>query len=85
VYDSQANVINVTTDYYLNKDTIIQLQNRIKELEEQINFKERDTLAVNNIVNFGFAATDGVWEYRNKLISGQRQLYKIKLDGSESI
>lgn len=31
-YYSVANVINVTTDYYSNKDTITQLQNQIKEL-----------------------------------------------------
>jgi hypothetical protein len=46
---------------------------------------QRDMLASNNIQNFGFVATDGIWEYRNKLEGGQYKLYKIKLDGSQSV
>ncbi|WP_411682244.1 hypothetical protein [Clostridium thailandense] len=37
VYDSQANTIRVTTDYYSNKDIIKQQQIQIKALQERIN------------------------------------------------
>jgi hypothetical protein len=46
---------------------------------------QRDVVASNNIQNFGFVATDGIWEYRSKLEGGQYKLYKMKLDGSQSV
>ncbi|MCJ7690167.1 MAG: leucine-rich repeat domain-containing protein, partial [Clostridiaceae bacterium] len=36
VYDSQANVINVTTDYYTNKQIIEEQQAKISELQSEI-------------------------------------------------
>lgn len=87
-------VVNDNTKVYMSK--ILSTTSVIKMLggdgvvpssaaADILSYWGKDTLAANNIANFGSVATDGVWEYRGKKINGQYQLYKIKLDGTQSI
>lgn len=90
-YDSVSNVINVTTDYYLNKDTITQQQNRIKELEDKYNKLEeqiglclKDFVQYNGIVD-GYSNFGGMyWQAGNGNGFTIGHCYKI-IEGNEEV
>jgi hypothetical protein len=73
VYDSQANIINVTTDYYLNKVTLMEQENQLKELQaknnelEQLMKLNREYVQYQGAINGYYKFSNSYWNLSNNL------------------
>jgi hypothetical protein len=73
VYDSQANIINVTTDYYLNKVTLMEQQNKLKELKDRNNELEQlmrlnpEYVQYQGVINGYYKFSNSYWHLSNSL------------------